>query len=163
MPISGPLVQFCSYIQDNESGKKNWTSFLKNKLFVLRQLIAQQRVRDLTGISTGETKEVMKEAEAREFAQDWIAAWNAHDMEAILAHYASEVRLTSPAAASILNDPSGTVTGKEALSSYFRRGLEAYPNLRFELVDVMLRHFHRFNTLHLHCVVSPTPCWSRRL
>ena len=85
------------------------------------------------------------------------------DMAAILSHYAPEVRLTSPAAARILNDPSGTVTGKEALSNYFRRGLEAYPNLRFELVDVLLRHFHRFCTLHLHCAVSPTPCWSRRL
>jgi predicted ester cyclase len=37
----------------------------------------------------------------------------------------------------ILDDPSGTVSGKAALRSYFQRGLEAHPNLRFELLDVM--------------------------
>jgi hypothetical protein len=29
------------------------------------------------------------------------------------------------------------VKGKETLRAYFRRGLEVYPNLKFELVDVM--------------------------
>jgi predicted ester cyclase len=29
------------------------------------------------------------------------------------------------------------VKGKETLRAYFRRGLEAYPNLKFELIDVM--------------------------
>jgi len=77
------------------------------------------------------------EAEAREFAEDWVLAWNAHDLDAIMAHYGSGVVLTSPVAARLLSDPSGTVTGREALRSYFQRGLEAYPNLAFELVDVM--------------------------
>jgi predicted ester cyclase len=36
-----------------------------------------------------------------------------------------------------LNRPSGTVEGKAALRDYFRRGLEVYPNLNFELLDVM--------------------------
>jgi len=54
-----------------------------------------------------------------------------------MSHYAPEVVLTSPAAARLLNDPSGTVTGKEAVRSYFQRGLEAYPKLTFELLDVM--------------------------
>jgi len=27
-------------------------------------------------------------------AQEWIAAWNAHDLERILAHYADDVELT---------------------------------------------------------------------
>jgi len=45
--------------------------------------------------------------------------------------------LVSLVAARLLGDPSGTVSGKEALRSYFTRGLEAYPNLKFELLDVM--------------------------
>jgi hypothetical protein len=73
----------------------------------------------------------------REFAQDWVRSWNAHDLGAILAHYAEGVVLTSPVAARLLNDPSGNVRGKAALRSYFSKGLEAYPNLRFELVDVL--------------------------
>ncbi|HKW35221.1 MAG TPA: nuclear transport factor 2 family protein [Candidatus Acidoferrum sp.] len=79
----------------------------------------------------------MTAIDRRGFAQEWIQAWNSHDLEAILSHYASDVTLTSPVAASLLNDPSGTVRGKEALRQYFRRGLEAYPNLTFELLDVL--------------------------
>lgn len=75
--------------------------------------------------------------EAREFATRWVAAWNSHDLEEIMSHYAADVVLVSPVAARILNDPSGTVKGKSAVQAYFRRGLEAYPNLRFELIDVM--------------------------
>jgi len=75
--------------------------------------------------------------EAQQFANEWIAAWNSHDLDAILSHYDENVVLTSPVAARLLNDPSGTVRGKTALRAYFRRGLEAYPDLRFELLDVM--------------------------
>ena len=77
------------------------------------------------------------ELNAKEFAADWIAAWNSHNLDAILSHYSPDVVLTSPVAAKILNDPSGTVRGKAALRNYFKVGLEAYPNLRFDLQDVM--------------------------
>jgi ketosteroid isomerase-like protein len=36
---------------------------------------------------------------ARKLANDWVAAWNAHDLEAILGHYEDDVELTSPAVA----------------------------------------------------------------
>jgi len=72
------------------------------------------------------------------FAREWIVAWNSHDLDAILSHYGTDVVLTSPAAARLLNDPSGTVRGKAVLRNYFSRGLEAYPNLHFELIDVLV-------------------------
>jgi hypothetical protein len=74
---------------------------------------------------------------ARSFAEDWVLAWNSHDLDAILSHYGSDVALTSPTAARLLNDPSGTVNGKDELRRYFKRGLEAYPDLKFELLEVM--------------------------
>ena len=77
------------------------------------------------------------ELEAKAFARQWAAAWNAHDLDAIVSHYAADVVLTSPVAAKILDDPSGTVKGETALRDYFRRGLEMYPELHFELLDVM--------------------------
>jgi ketosteroid isomerase-like protein len=80
---------------------------------------------------------MLSETEAREFASDWIRAWNSRDVDAIMSHYATEVALTSPAAAQLLGDPSGTVRGQEALRNYFQRGLQAYPNLTFRLLDVM--------------------------
>jgi hypothetical protein len=70
------------------------------------------------------------------FAQEWIAAWNAHDIERILAHYAPDVVLTSPVAQRLLQG-DGRVRGKEALRAYFTRGLQAYPDLSFELVDAL--------------------------
>lgn len=75
--------------------------------------------------------------DAKEFACRWIAAWNSHNLDDILSHYREDVLLTSPVAAKLLGDASGNVRGKSALRDYFARGLEAYPDLHFELLDVM--------------------------
>lgn len=75
--------------------------------------------------------------QAQTFAEHWIQAWNSHDLDQIMSHYAEEIVLVSPVAASLLNDPSGTVIGKQALQAYFKKGLEVYPDLKFELLDVM--------------------------
>jgi hypothetical protein len=80
---------------------------------------------------------MLTEDKARTLAAHWIQAWNSHDLEAILSHYGENVVLVSPVAAKLLNDPAGMVKGKGALRAYFKRGLDAYPNLRFELVDVL--------------------------
>lgn len=73
---------------------------------------------------------------AREFAQEWVDAWNSHDLERIVAHYEDEVLLTSPVALKLLNS-DGTVRGKAALRQYFERGLSAFSDLRFDLLDVL--------------------------
>jgi ketosteroid isomerase-like protein len=72
---------------------------------------------------------------AREFAREWVEAWNSHDLERILAHYEDDVVLVSPVALRLLGHVA--VEGKAALREYFRRGLEAYADLRFELMDVL--------------------------
>ena len=80
---------------------------------------------------------MLTKKDADEFANHWVKAWNSHDLDEIMLHYSADIVLVSPVAAKILNDPSGVVKGKEALRAYFRRGLEAYPNLKFEVVDVL--------------------------
>ena len=80
---------------------------------------------------------MLSEVEVRKFANDWIRAWNSHDLDTIMSHYATEVILISPTAAKLLGDASGTIQGKQAVRSYFERGLQAFPNLTFELLDVM--------------------------
>jgi len=72
----------------------------------------------------------------RAFAEEWIAAWNNHDLEAILTHYEDEVELRSPVAQRLLQG-DGTVRGKARLREYFELGLKAYPHLRFELVETL--------------------------
>jgi hypothetical protein len=79
---------------------------------------------------------MLAEPEVRKLADDWVRAWNSHDLDVIMSHYGSEVILTSPVAAKLFNE-SGIVAGKEQLRGYFKRGLEAYPSLAFELLDVM--------------------------
>jgi len=37
--------------------------------------------------------------DARKLANDWVAAWNAHDLEAILGHYEDAVELISSSVA----------------------------------------------------------------
>jgi ketosteroid isomerase-like protein len=80
---------------------------------------------------------MLTEASARNLASHWVRAWNAHDLDAIMSHYAEEIVLVSPVAARLLGGSSGAVQGKEALRAYFKRGLEAYPNLEFGLIDVL--------------------------
>src|SRR5581483_8606907 len=80
---------------------------------------------------------LLTETKARKFAKDWIEAWNSHDVDAIMDHYAPQVKLTSPVAARLLDDAAGSVVGSEALRKYFQKGLEVYPELSFELLDVM--------------------------
>jgi predicted ester cyclase len=79
----------------------------------------------------------MTKDEALSLADLWVSAWNAHDLDLIMAHYDDAVELTSPVAAQLLGTSSGRVIGKANLRAYFRRGLEAYPDLSFRLADVL--------------------------
>jgi predicted ester cyclase len=75
--------------------------------------------------------------EAWDLANNWAAAWNAHDLDLIMTHYDDAIELTSPAAAQLLKTADGKVVGKANVREYFRRGLEAYPELHFHLEDVL--------------------------
>jgi predicted ester cyclase len=81
---------------------------------------------------------MMTRDEIRLLAEHWVAAWNAHDLEAIMSHYHDAVELISPVAEQLLGIPDGKVTGKLSLREYFRRGLEAYPALHFDLKDLLV-------------------------
>ena len=79
----------------------------------------------------------MTKDEAWKLANHWAEAWNSHDLEAIMAHYDEAVELTSPVAAQLLGVPDGKVAGKAAVRAYFQRGLVAYPDLHFQLQDLL--------------------------
>lgn len=79
----------------------------------------------------------MTRDEARDLANNWITAWNDHDLDSIMMHYEDAIELTSPTAAQLLGTSDGKVAGKANLRAYFQRGLEAYPELHFHLVDVL--------------------------
>lgn len=79
----------------------------------------------------------MTKDEALNLASHWVAAWNIHDLDLIMTHYEEGIELTSPVAAQLLGTSDGKVRGKANLKAYFRRGLDAYPDLRFHLEDVL--------------------------
>jgi ketosteroid isomerase-like protein len=70
------------------------------------------------------------------FAEEWSAAWNRHDVEAVLAHFHDDVLFTSPIAAELVPDSRGVVRGKAALREYWLGALARLPELRFEIVGV---------------------------
>lgn len=72
---------------------------------------------------------------AQEFVDDWMAAWNAHDLERVLIHFAEDVVFTSPVAARLLGG-DGVIRGKAALRDYWREALRRVPDLHFEVIDV---------------------------
>lgn len=76
-------------------------------------------------------------ADAEALAAHWVAAWNAHDLDAITGHYADDVEVASPIAAQLLGG-DGRVVGKAAVRAYFAKGLAASPTLRFELKQVLV-------------------------
>lgn len=80
---------------------------------------------------------ILTKDEILNLANDWVAAWNSHDLDAIMSHYDDAVELTSPVAAQLLGIPNGKVIGKANLRSYFQRGLEAFPELHFDLENVL--------------------------
>ncbi|HEY0251492.1 MAG TPA: nuclear transport factor 2 family protein [Kofleriaceae bacterium] len=62
---------------------------------------------------------------------DWYAAWNAHDLERVIAHYADDIRFYSPFATALVPGSNGLIRGKAALRSYFTAALAKYPELVF--------------------------------
>jgi ketosteroid isomerase-like protein len=67
-----------------------------------------------------------------DFEANWIAAWNAHDLERVLSHYRDDVTFTSPFAVTLEGVPDGTLRGLTELRRYFQSGLRAFPELHFE-------------------------------
>jgi hypothetical protein len=70
------------------------------------------------------------------FADEWIEAFNAKDLERMLSHYEEDVTLVSPRVKLMTGDPSCTVRGKNALRDYFDAALARSPNLKFTLKGI---------------------------
>jgi ketosteroid isomerase-like protein len=71
------------------------------------------------------------------FAREWIAAWNAHDLERVLSHYSPEVELSSPIAAERVPGSGGYIRGEAELRAYWEPALAANPDLHFALEAVL--------------------------
>ncbi|MBS1618156.1 MAG: nuclear transport factor 2 family protein [Bacteroidetes bacterium] len=74
---------------------------------------------------------------AHHFAAEWIASWNGHDLQRVLSHYTDDFEMSTPFIVTLMNEPSGTLKGKEKVGAYWGAALRKYTDLRFELIDIL--------------------------
>ena len=79
----------------------------------------------------------MENGFAQRFATEWIAAWNSHDLDRILAHYEDDFEMSSLIIVALVGEPSGKLRGKAAVGAYWTKALHKTPDLRFELVTAL--------------------------
>ena len=75
---------------------------------------------------------------AEKFSQDWIEAWNKHDLSEILSHYADNIEFHSPFIPLLKFNETGVITNKNELKKYFEIGLKSYPDLHFIFHNVFV-------------------------
>ena len=79
---------------------------------------------------------VLTEAEADAFVAEWMEAWNSHDLERILEHYADDVEYYSPFIAALAEaggpGSDGRLVGKGPVREYFAAALASYVDLHFD-------------------------------
>ncbi len=71
-------------------------------------------------------------------AKEWLAAWNARDLERVLRLYAEDCEMASNTARRLGHGEDGVVRGKAALRAYWTDALAAAPELHFKLRQLFL-------------------------
>ncbi len=74
--------------------------------------------------------------DAATYARDWAAAWNAGDIESVLAHFHDDAVFTSPLAARVVPESGGVIRGKEALRRYWNAAIARTPPPEFHVTSV---------------------------
>jgi ketosteroid isomerase-like protein len=100
------------------------------------QVAADPNVQSRPGARRCTIAVAIDERTAAEFAARWKRDWNAHDLDALLAHFAPDVVFTSPVAAQLLPDGDGVIRGREALRAYWSHALRLLPDLHFTVEGV---------------------------
>jgi ketosteroid isomerase-like protein len=67
---------------------------------------------------------------------EWIAAWNAHDLDRVLALYTDNFEMSSKHIVGFGFDASGKLRGKSKVREYWAFALAHVPDLHFELIDL---------------------------
>ena len=71
-----------------------------------------------------------------EIATAWFAAFNAHDLEALLALYADDAEHYSPKLKAREPATGGLIRGKEALRNWWKGSFERLPSLHYRVTTL---------------------------
>ena len=69
-----------------------------------------------------------------DIANQWIDAFNRHDLEALLALYADNAEHYSPKLKARQPDTRGVIKGKDKMRAWWQDSFERLPGLRYELI-----------------------------
>jgi SnoaL-like domain len=86
-------------------------------------LIFHRRYAGLVGI--------LIDMDARAHADQWLAGWEARDLDRVMASYSDDVDFAASTVVNRWDRPDGRLQGKAELRRHFERGLELAPDLRF--------------------------------
>ena len=67
----------------------------------------------------------------------WFAAFNAHDLEALLSLYAADAQHYSPKLKLRQPETNGLINGKAALRTWWRDAFDRLPSLRYEVIKLI--------------------------
>lgn len=81
---------------------------------------------------------MITEVQAQQFSTNWLAAWNAHDIERGLSHYDDNIEYYSTFSTKLTDNKESVIYGKVNLTEYFVKGFQLYPQLHFKLERVFL-------------------------
>lgn len=74
--------------------------------------------------------------EAQQYAEEWIASWNSHDIDKIMSFYADSLCHITPKLTMLFGSATHTIKDKKQLREYFTAALKRSPDLHFTLTDV---------------------------
>ncbi len=82
----------------------------------------------------------MDHDEGVRLGEGWVADWNRHDLDAVMARLHDDIVFSSPHIPVMVGEPSGVLRGKAAVRAYWARALELLPDLHFDLLGVTVGH-----------------------
>lgn len=78
----------------------------------------------------------MTSAETEGVARAWLRAFNAHDIDRLVALYAEHAAHTSPKIRALHPESGGKLVGPAALRAWWSEALARIPSLRYELTAI---------------------------
>lgn len=80
---------------------------------------------------------IMTNIDPKQFAEEWVAAWNSHDIDRIMSHYSNDLTITTPMIKTIMGIEDGSLSDIAAIRNYWETALKKVPDLHFELFDAV--------------------------
>jgi ketosteroid isomerase-like protein len=72
-----------------------------------------------------------------EIARAWLVAFNAHDVDALIALYADDATHSSPKIRALHPETGGRIVGKAALAAWWRDAIDRLPGLRYQATAIV--------------------------